>query len=270
MITLDQGGAALPYLTLRPLRDDGSAGVLTWIQRGAPRVVPDTHPHLIVHRRTDGQTRIAFVGARSEFVDVTQGERAFTVGLRLRPGTLAAVLGASAWASRDRSVSLDEVCPPGAPRTPAALACDRLHAVEEERAPERVERRLLEWLRRIEPLSAVDWQVEAFGRLLRGRRRSAGFSVHGAATTLGVSERALRDRCRAGIGLRPKEAHRITRLHDALARSLRGVPDAAAAVAAGYADQAHFIRDTRALLGTTPAAFRVRAGSFNTAGLAAP
>jgi AraC-like DNA-binding protein len=278
MITIDQGGAALPYLTLRLLRDSRGAGVLTWIQRGAPRhgserwrVVPDTHPHLIVHRWKDGATRTAFVGARSGFVDVTQGERAFTVGLRLRPGTLAAVLGASAWELRDRSVSLNDARHVGvATRRAAVATCEGLRAVDDEADAACIELRLLQWLRAVEPLAEVSWQAQAFARRLRGARRVASFSVRGVADSLGVSERALRERCREGIGLRPKEAHRIARLHDALARSIRGARDAESAIAAGFADQAHFIRDARALIGTTPAAFRGRAGSFNTREPAGP
>jgi AraC-like DNA-binding protein len=87
-----------------------------------------------------------------------------------------------------------------------------------------------------------------------------------------VSERALRDACRSELGLRPKEAQRIARLHRALTLGLSGHADADAAAGAGYADQAHFIRECKSLLGATPKAFRERAvaESFKTSSLGPP
>ena len=52
--------------------------------------------------------------------------------------------------------------------------------------------------------------------------------------------------------------NRIQRLHRAVAEGLRGRPDGDVARLTGYADQAHLIRETKLLLGSTPAEFRAR------------
>jgi AraC-like DNA-binding protein len=80
---------------------------------------------------------------------------------------------------------------------------------------------------------------------------------------LSISERQLRRRCRAAIGVGPKELHRILRLRGFSARvqasiARRGDPDvdlARWAVESGYHDQAHLTRECRRLLGVTPGEF---------------
>ncbi|MEE2899342.1 MAG: helix-turn-helix domain-containing protein [Gemmatimonadota bacterium] len=74
----------------------------------------------------------------------------------------------------------------------------------------------------------------------------------------GTTARSLRDICRSQVGLRPKEGQRIQRLHSAVARGLSGLADGDVARRTGYADQAHMIRETRLLLGSTPSEFRAR------------
>lgn len=258
MVTLDQAGAGAASLTLRAcLGAAVGAGELSWIQARIPlpdqpgwRIVPDTHPHLIHHRGVDGTRRTTLVGARSRHVDVTQGERAFTVGIRLRPGSLPSLIGGSAWELRDASVDV------------ASLADGRARAllerVDSETEPPRVEAALLALLAHIGRSVAIDWRASAFMSALSGSAAHR-CPVRCATDRLGVSERSLRDACRTTLGLRPKEAHRIVRLHRALGDGLGGRADASVAARAGYADQSHMIRDHKALLGETPEAFRARA-----------
>lgn len=72
-----------------------------------------------------------------------------------------------------------------------------------------------------------------------------------AAGDLGLGERQLERRCRALLGLTPKQMQRITRLHGLLCEALRRqrLPGADAALAAGYYDQSHLARDARLLTG---------------------
>lgn len=74
-----------------------------------------------------------------------------------------------------------------------------------------------------------------------------------AATDLGLGERQLERRCRALLGLTPKQMQRITRLHGLLSDALlrQRMPTTDAALAAGYYDQSHLARDARLLTGTT-------------------
>lgn len=96
--------------------------------------------------------------------------------------------------------------------------------------------------------------------MLRGetayRRRlcqAVGHQGAGAATALGLGQRQLERRCRALLGMTPKQMQRITRLHGLLSGALRQqrLPDVDAALAAGYYDQSHLARDARLLTGAT-------------------
>jgi AraC-like DNA-binding protein len=77
---------------------------------------------------------------------------------------------------------------------------------------------------------------------------------------LSISERQLRRRCRAAVGLGPKELHRVLRFQGFVARvqasiDQQGAPDADLArwaVEVGYHDQAHLTRECRRLSGVTP------------------
>jgi methylphosphotriester-DNA--protein-cysteine methyltransferase len=74
-----------------------------------------------------------------------------------------------------------------------------------------------------------------------------------AASALGVGERQLERRCRALLGLTPKQMQRMARMHGLLSTALRQqkLPDAEAALAAGFYDQSHLARETRLLTGAT-------------------
>jgi methylphosphotriester-DNA--protein-cysteine methyltransferase len=91
------------------------------------------------------------------------------------------------------------------------------------------------------------------------RRARGGIGVRNAAAALGVGERRLERAFDRSVGLSPKVLARVLRFRQAV----RGLDKAAGglvswagfAALAGYADQAHFIRDFRALAGLTPVAY---------------
>lgn len=91
---------------------------------------------------------------------------------------------------------------------------------------------------------------------------------------LSISERQLRRRCRAAVGVGPKELHRILRLRGFIARvqaaiALRGasgVDLARWAVETGYHDQAHLSRECRRLLGAPPGEFLAQSSATCTCG----
>lgn len=78
------------------------------------------------------------------------------------------------------------------------------------------------------------------------------------AGALGVSDRHLRRLVRTYSGHGLKEFHRVRRLqHAASVATRKRVPNwACLAVEVGFADQAHLIREFRALAGVTPVALR--------------
>jgi AraC-like DNA-binding protein len=90
-------------------------------------------------------------------------------------------------------------------------------------------------------------------------RRSRGrVSVEELAGALGLSERTLERRYRRHVGLTPKHCLRIERLNAArgLVERACGPSLSAIAYGSGYADQAHFTREFRSLLGRSPGEWR--------------
>ena len=80
------------------------------------------------------------------------------------------------------------------------------------------------------------------------------------ARRAGLSERQLRRETRRLLGLGPKKIQRVVRLQRALAELIDGSPQRA-----GYHDDAHRIRELRALSGWTPGQIRRMAERYNTA-----
>ena len=88
------------------------------------------------------------------------------------------------------------------------------------------------------------------------RTAPAATPVARLAAELGTSERQLHRRCVAAIGYGPKLLHRVLRMRRFLALAAApGAPGLSAlAFEAGYADQAHLVRETRIMAGVTPSA----------------
>jgi AraC-like DNA-binding protein len=83
-------------------------------------------------------------------------------------------------------------------------------------------------------------------------------SIAQLAADLGCTRQHLARTFRAAVGLGPKQLQRIARMQRALAQIRRGGDLATLAPAAGFADQAHFTNELKALTGATPAAWRRR------------
>ncbi|MER7046999.1 helix-turn-helix domain-containing protein [Streptomyces jumonjinensis] len=159
-------------------------------------------------------------------------------GVRFAPGTAPALLGVRADELRDRRVDLADLWGAAKARElaeridTAADAAAELEAVALRRA------------------AAAPWPPDPLlGEVVR--RLEAGASVAAAAGAVGLGARQLHRRSLAGFGYGPKTLARVLRLQRALALIRQGTPYAAAALAAGCADQAHLARETRELAGTT-------------------
>ncbi|MBA2516055.1 MAG: helix-turn-helix transcriptional regulator [Solirubrobacterales bacterium] len=90
----------------------------------------------------------------------------------------------------------------------------------------------------------------------RVRASRGAVRVEALAAEVGWSARHLATRFHADVGLAPKVVARLARVEHAVALLRAGRPLADVAYAGGYADQPHFNREFRALVGCTPGEFR--------------
>ena len=84
-------------------------------------------------------------------------------------------------------------------------------------------------------------------------------SIRAVAERIGISQRRFVQLFRAEVGLAPKVFSRIRRFQDVLAATETApeVDWSRVALDCGFYDQAHLVRDFRALAGLTPTAYRV-------------
>ncbi|ADO70916.1 AraC family transcriptional regulator [Stigmatella aurantiaca] len=109
-------------------------------------------------------------------------------------------------------------------------------------------------LRRLVPGRRDDALAHAVGLIHATRGQVPLRTLEGV---MGISPRQLERRFQATVGLAPKVLCRIARMRHAVAL-LGNVPQlsgAALALEAGYCDQAHLVREFRALTGLTPGAY---------------
>ncbi|AZK97243.1 helix-turn-helix transcriptional regulator [Streptomyces tsukubensis] len=229
-------------------RASALAGAVVWAKSPAPGaaaaavrpVLPDGCMDLLW---TPGRLFVAGPDTRAQLPQGGPGDR--FAGIRFAPGTAPAVLGVPAYELRDRRVELADLW--GAARARRLTervdaAADPVAALESV-ALETAERRAADGVRPDPLLTRVV-------RLLDG-----GAPVAAAADEVGLGARTLHRRAQAAFGYGPKTLARVLRLQRALALVGRGAPYASAAVSAGYADQAHFTREMRALSGMTPSGY---------------
>jgi AraC-like DNA-binding protein len=227
----------MSYRELAPPPDLAPAVRCLWVRSGDDRdaiVLPDGCVDVIVR---DGRALIAGPDTGPFAVNLPRGE--VVAGVRLQPGAGGAVLGVPADELRDLRPALEELW-------------GRAGREAGERAGEDPAA-LLAVLRDRIAVAAPDPRVLAAARRLGG---APATPIPALAAAVGLGERQLRRRFAAAVGYGPKTFARVARFHRALALVRAGDPPAAAAFAAGYADQAHMTREMRALAGATPANLR--------------
>jgi AraC-like DNA-binding protein len=211
----------------------------TWEQRidarHEQRVVPDACVDLI----WSGQ-RLTVAGpdTRARLVALAPGTR--MVGVRLRPGVAAAVLGLPATELCDEAPDAHEVL--GHEATEALLA--ELLAGGD---PHTILRRGIELRAERAPDSLVRAAITALDR--------PDARVAEVADQLGLSARQLQRRVADAVGYGPKTLARVLRFRrlQALATSRPALVDLA--LDAGYADQAHMTVEVTRLAGLSPVRF---------------
>lgn len=224
-----------------------------WDLRGSPPHRAETLPHPSVH--------VVFErGVGGRIVGVTRGK--FTVHLegeggvfaaKFRPGGFYPFARTPIATFTDRTVTLGSVWGPDGDRLERTV----LATTGDDAMMEVVENFLRD--RRPEPdahatLAGVIVDAIAGDRLI--------LTVDDVARRFGVNPRKLQRLFGQYVGVNPKWVIQRYRLHEAAEQLARGPANQAAlALELGYADQAHFARDFKAVIGTSPAAYARRAQS---------
>lgn len=204
-----------------------------WLRRGTGeqvRVIPDGCVDIVWRPRIGAI--IAGPDTRHWFSGPGTDEP--IVGVRFRPGAGGQALGVPLCELRDRRVVLEDLNP--------NLAQNLVTSDD----PEVISLRLAAITAEIVNERPPDRMVQAAALRLRDSR----VHVDRLADDLGFSERQLRRRFDDAVGYGPKTLQRVLRLRQFLASS--GGDIAAAALDAGYADQAHLTRECRRLTGLAP------------------
>jgi AraC-like DNA-binding protein len=192
-------------------------------------------------------------GLISRSVQVHHGGEQHGIQVSLTPSGARAVYGMPAGELADQLVPLEVLLGPLAPelveRLPMQPTWSARFSVLDEvllRAvrlhPDRVQR-------------VRDEVAEAWRRLVAARGR---VQVSALAADLGWSRRNLGERFRHELGLPPKTVARVLRFEHAheLATASVSRPWSEVAASAGYADQAHLVREWRDITGLSPTAWR--------------
>jgi AraC-like DNA-binding protein len=216
------------------------------------RVLPDGCADFIVG--VNGVPGAMVVGTMRSALLVPLAGPARLLGVRFHPGAALRIFDAPLTELTDRRIPLDLLWG----RAADELA-DALHGSDTADGVARAERVVARRLGR--GISRPAWDealAERAVALLRRARGSVG--VREVAAALGVGERRLQRAFDRSVGLSPKVLGRVFRFRQAI-RQLDGLAPgrpvswAALATATGYADQAHLIREFKALGGVTPAGY---------------
>ena len=187
-------------------------------------------------------------GTYGSFFLIDTLQHAAMLGVHFRPGGAFPFLGLPAGEMADTHVDLATLWG----QAPAAELRGRLCAAStpEERF-RRLETMLSRRLRHPWHHGAVSAALDAFGQA------GTGVSVRGVAERIGLSHRRLIQVFAAEVGLTPKLYCRVQRFQQArqMVRKVAAPDWAGIAVACGYFDQSHLIRDFREFSGLSPAAY---------------
>ncbi len=223
---------------------------------GADRIFPDGCMEMVFHLgqpfealddagRASVQPEAFLVGQMTRALRVRPSPVARVVGIRFRPGGAFPFLRRPQHELAGRLPALGDVWP--------ALLRERERLAEQPDMPS-VVRRIEAMLTATASRAALpDRRVAASAAAIA--RSGGSASVDRLASDCGLGPRQLERLFREHVGLGPKRLARIVRFQAGLRACEAGASFASAAHAAGYADQAHFAREFRAVAGLSPSAF---------------
>lgn len=229
-------------------------------------VLPDGRPELVMHfgepfervysnGRVERQAAVIFAGQLVGQLELRPIGRISVLGVRFHPHGAASVLKIPQQDLVGLTLGVDMLSGP----LSRALAEVQDSAADLTEAASLVQHTLVRWVNPSHVDARVQFAVEAIRRC-RGR-----VSIDALARRSGLTRRHLERRFLRTVGVSPKRLARVARFQHAL-RLLEHF-DASrrcseTAVACGYADQSHFIRDFRDLAGCAPTQHLLRQGEL--------
>lgn len=214
----------------------------------AERLLPTGSMELVVVLSAP-RPEALIAGAYSRFAVLATTEPQLVLGVHFRPGGAYPFLGRPAGELHNLDVALEDLWGAGT----AGLLHERLCAAPTaEQKFDLLERAMLAQATTLQPTGAVAWAVRALKRTRVGDVTSA----------IGMSNRGFIEAFRRETGYTPKVYARVQRFQRLIRRVHRApeVDWADAALACGYYDQSHLIRDFRAFSGLSPSEYLVCRG----------
>ena len=205
------------------------------------RVIPDGRIDLLLSVDDRGTGRADIFGVKTAALFAHSARPVTNIALRFRPGAASALLGVRADELTDRTVAADELLGAG-------FTARLLEAKGSRGHRERLEAAMLA------RIPSADGDLDALARLAAARieRRAGQTRIAALASELGVGERRLERAFRAHVGVGPKTFARIARFSAAWRALERGGRPVEIALAQGYFDQPHLVRDFVAFASDSP------------------
>jgi len=232
-----------------------------WDLHGRPPHAQETLPHPCVNLAIT-QHGAAIHGCETRRSGVLLAGEGRVFGTKFRPGAFFPFLQRPLSQLTDRSVPLRDVFGPRADLLAAAvLACD----------DDAAQVTLVEaFLRGLSP--ARDPGVDRVIEVVQLALDRPVARVEDLAELAQIPARTLQRLFRRYVGVGPKWVIRCFRLHEAADRLAAGrvLDGASLAAELGYFDQAHFIRDFKALIGSAPSEYAARCAAQAAALAAVP
>lgn len=221
--------------------------IVRWDLRGHEPRTPETLPHPNVHLVVEsGRTRIQGVHT-GRFTRTLEGEGC-VFGVKFRPGGFRPFFGRSVSLLRNRSAAICDVFGPEASSLESEILAHREDA-EMVAVAERF------FSARLPP---PDADVERVGEIVDSIAEDRSITaVEQVMERWHLGKRMLQRLFNEYVGVGPKWVINRYRLHEAIERLTGDSPVdwTQLSLELGYFDQAHFIRDFKALVGVPPAAY---------------
>jgi len=220
---------------------------VSWDLRGLPAQQQETLPHPNVQYVIEPALTGIYGVHTGRYIRVLEG-RGQAFGVKFRAGGFFPFYGAPVSELRNRSLDPRRIFGDDA----VGFESDVLGAANIDAMVAAAERLLLAHM------PAVDANVARAGDLVAGIAEDHNLtSVDAMVQHCGLAKRALQRLFNQYVGVSPKWVINRYRLHEAIAQMQAGasISWTDLALALGYFDQAHFIRDFRKLVGRSPAEY---------------